>query len=266
MDTELGVQQQLVQVNPISLPARKKRFRAAPPLRNPKETICFPLLCGTRLRTLCCGMAFITAKESKQCESSQAQSTTSAPVRDRMRLHKLEAMKENGEQKFSVCSCNWGQQESQCEAGKHIQVKFGARGAATLQLMLEEKGWNSLDCVLLDYFRFPGAYMRDNYGPFLGEMIPSMLRLGSVTTSTWLYLPNLPNLLDSFYTRYADCLNWLPITAEQHPLYVATTQLEQTHSHLLSYSNSGETKQLNAKHPFIAVRFHCIPNALGDRK
>ena len=110
------------------------------------------------------------------------------------------------------------------------------------------------DIVCLDYFRFPGAYMRQHYTlPVLKEALPELLRQGLIDHNTQIYIPNLPNLIDKTGLINGSNVQWEGIEASKYPLFVATGLVAEVE--LDNHNNKGELKQLDVEHPFLQLSF-----------
>ena len=198
----------------------------------------------TSLHVLCCGMAYVTADHPDKSLVQQ----------NRIRLQHLSNLKRNGNFKYCVRSVNVEQKESECESNMHTQTTFNGLGAKYLCRKLVNCGWNWIDCIFLDYYRFSATSMT-NQRAILDEMVPIMIEQGIITTRTLIYIPNLPDLFLKFFKRFQQYTDRMALSAEQYPLYVITSEIEN----YLEYPNSSQLKGLDEQHPFILVRFHCLP-------
>jgi hypothetical protein len=200
-------------------------------------------------RALVLGMAFVNQQHAADAESKVKVDTDSSKVRDRARLLALTEMD------FDVLTMNMAQSEAECEPGRHCEASYGRRAAIKLTRMFGADGRPPLllHSLMLDYFRFPGVYMRDAYASVFSEMIPALVERKVIAPETVVYIPNLKDLLPTPHSSLKYLLEWRPIAATEYPLFAATDKADG--SKLGNYTNSESIKQLDAKFPFVAARF-----------
>jgi Na+/H+ antiporter NhaB len=102
--------------------------------------------------------------------------------------------------------------------------------------------------VLLNYFRFPGEYMRRAYTLVFRELLPTLRARGMLTESTVIVAPHL----DSTFLRPLSATRLIaPIAAQHNPLFMATEETEQ--DDLGDFTNKSQVQQLHSSSPFVRV-------------
>jgi hypothetical protein len=206
--------------------------------------------------TLVLGMAFVRKSFAKPSDAKSK--TTIAALRDRARLLELEKAGN-----FIIVSLNKDQIADQCNPQRHLYAHFDRRAVGELIKTFGTKGQLALDAIYADYFRFPGAYLREAYEPFLRSMLPELIARGVMDLHTQLIIPNLAGLLDGIRVQVfkrpeglPDCsLSLEPIVANDYPLFVATTAAEGASPDAFGgFINAREIEQLDAAHPFVRIR------------
>ncbi len=205
--------------------------------------------------TLVLGMAFVREDYG---DSARAE-TTIAVLRDRARLLQLEEGR-------AIISLNHTHTAEQCTPKRHLYARFDRRAVGELVEKFGKGGALALDAIYGDYFRFPGAYMRDAYSEFLRSMLPTLIDRGVMAPHTLLILPNLEGLFKALeratFRRPSDAMPavhsqpcWLrfdPLTAAEYPLYAVTQRVDQ--QMLGGFSNEREIEQLHPVHPFVSLQ------------
>lgn len=201
-------------------------------------------------RVLVLGMAFVNQEHADDAESKAKVETDSSIVRDRARLLALADLG------FDVLTMNMAQSEAECEPGRHCEASYGRRAVTKLtkSVFNSSKQPLVLHSMMLDYFRFPGVYMRQAYASVFSEMIPALVECKALTAETVVYIPNLKDLVPAPLKSLKYLLEWRPIPATEYPLFNAT-DLVADKSKLGNYTNVESIKQLDAKFPFVAARF-----------
>lgn len=202
---------------------------------------------------LVAGTAFLNQRAFDDGRRNERVNTSNAPCRDRLRLLQLRSLG------FDPVSCSKDKAEKDCEPWQHIQAAWTARGASAVGKALR----SPVQYLMLDYFRFPGVYMRTHYGTLLGSMLPALVRKGIVDEFTFCYLPNLGGLLDGIDKLPGiQLVSRKGIPARMNPLSVATDRVPQAD---LAYSNTGELEQLDKHWPFVCCRFREDPAIVAKR-
>jgi hypothetical protein len=211
--------------------------------------------------TLVLGMAFVCNNFAEQSDAKSQ--TTIAALRDRARLLELEKAGN-----FRIVSLNKDQTANQCNPQRHLFAHFDRRAVGELIKTFGTKGQLSMDAIYADYFRFPGAYLRDAYEPFLRSMLPELIARGVMDLHTQLIIPNFAGLLDGIRVQVfkragglPDCrLSLEPIVANDYPLFAATTAAEGASPDAFGgFTNAHEIERLHAAHPFVRI---CIEESL----
>lgn len=221
------------------------------------------------LDVLILGMAFVSAEYESM--SVARLDTTISALRDRARLLQLQLE----QPQMKIITCNNNQSAKECEPQRHLKGGFDQRLAKELQ-----ESFSSIiffHHIYLDYFRFPGAYMNEAYGPFVRSMLPKLIELGlmSFEQGTQLIMPNLPTLLQqlqqkqyvrlipstatsldaSMKTTTQQCfLHFTSLTAADYPLYAATDRVETQPDTLGGFKNNEQITQLHSVSPFVSIR------------
>jgi hypothetical protein len=188
------------------------------------------------------GMAFVTSSFSFSASYSVKKNTSNPYVRDRARLLSLASLG------YNIITCNENIEEKSCEEGHHFQASFSRRAGRRYA----EQFPIVLNYIFLDYFRFPGVYMRQAYRHLLTGMLIEMRKYGVINGETLIYVPSLPGLLNEIDNHQA-VESIIGITADNYPLYVATDRVEQ--QELGNYTNLQEIEQLDKNNPFVILKF-----------
>ena len=192
-----------------------------------------------RPRVLVLGMAFVTEVFARLAAQHARQSTSNPYHRDRARLLALS-------ERYDVLTMNADAEERHCEPGQHCQAYWSRRGA--LSMVQRFPSFARLDMVLLDYFRFPGEYMRTAYGCVFRDVLPTLRAEGMVTDATIIVVPHLDPI---FLRPLGTSRRVEPISAQNNPLFVATEQVEQ--KDLGDFTNDSQVLQLHSLLPFVRV-------------
>jgi hypothetical protein len=210
--------------------------------------------------TLVLGMAYFSESHAAVAAAAERQGTTTAGLRDRARLLQLEELTGH-----RIVSMNDVHTAAQCERGQHLQGRFDRRAVDELE------GRLVLGAIYGDYFRFPGAYMRNSYGEFLRSMLPALIEKGVIGVCSQLILPNLERLFSDVETKLfklpagGQCrLTFEPLVAADNPLFVATEAIHDK-TVLGGYSNQLELTQLDSTHPFMLLRIVECQKSKGCR-
>ena len=200
-------------------------------------------------RVLVLGMAFVTASFSSHASLHTSKQTSNPYQRDRSRLMCLQAAG------YDVLTMSADREEAVCEVGRHCQARFTRRG--TLDLCRRfASSWAPLSAVCMDYFRFPGEYMRQAYAGVFREVLPCLYAQGMIDQYTTVYAPYLDNtfllgLHPLLATHSISAV--IPVSAEHNPLYTATSHTAQ--QQLGDFTNASQIQQLLPHSPFVAIRW-----------
>ena len=196
-------------------------------------------------RTLVLGMAFVTEKYARRGQEQAKRQTSNCYTRDRARLLAMESLGHR------ILTINSARPESDCEAHQHCQGTFGRRVARDLVNRFND--FFPLQVLCLDYFRFPGEYMRGAYKQFFSEMLPELHLMGAVDHNTAVYAPYLDDDMLSHVRTNPNVSMIRPIISTACPIYQATQLTRQ--EELGDFTNLSQIEQLQRHTPFVLIRF-----------